>query len=683
MEKIIAKNEYILEILGLISNDNYVLEKNGVFVENIYISNATIILRNKLEIGAKYQIKSHADVYDIDLSALVDLPNFDDRYFYDGQLGAIVTEDLTTFRIFAPLAYLVNLILFSDDKEQVISMNHFDNGVHEIEIKENLHGKPYLYEIYQNGEVLRTLDPYCFATTLNKEKSVVVDLNKMKKNMNSEFLPPFHRNTEAIIYETSVRDITSDPNTEIEDKGTFSGLTEENKKYKNHPIGIDYLKYLGITHVQFLPVNAFKGVDETKVKEEYNWGYNPYLYMSLEGSLSKNPSSPLERIEEFQEVIAKLHKAGIRVNLDVVFNHVFDYKTSIYKKLIPNYYFRKRGALLSNGSFCGNDLDTSRRMVRKLIIDTLKFYVNFYDIDGFRFDLLGIIDLKTSWEIQNELKKIKPNLMLYGEGWDMPTFLDHDLKTINDNANRLPSFGFFNDSYRDILKGNNFNNYDRGYLLGNNYLKNAFKIAFKGYYQRLDVFTSPNQSINYIECHDNLTLFDKISFCLNTNDKELILDALKLCNAINILSFGVPFIHMGQEIGLTKYKEDNTYNMGDKFNRFDYEVLAKRFNYAKYVKELIEFRKEFACFRLDDYREIEKIVSYEDFDNYALKINYQLDEERVLSILINTSLKENVYYTFANGEARVIFNEAGKLRMDAHVESLILAPLTLIIVVNK
>ncbi|MCH5171781.1 MAG: type I pullulanase [Erysipelotrichales bacterium] len=682
MEKIVAKNEYTLEIIGYISNSSYVLEKNGKYVENICISNATIILRNKLEVGSRYQIKSDSEAYDVDLSQLVDLPSFDDKYFYDGELGAIVKNNVTTFRLFAPLAYLVNLVLYSDDKEKILSMNHLENGVHEIELEENLHESVYLYEIHQNGEVVRTQDPYSFATTINKEKSVVVDLERIKTEDTTQYLPSFTKNTEAIVYEASIRDLTSYPNSEIVDKGTFSGLLETNKKYKKCPIGIDYLKYLGITHVQFLPVNAFKGVDETRVKEEYNWGYNPYLYMALEGSLSKDPYSPLTRIYEFKNLVSELHKAGIRVNLDVVFNHVYEYKTSIFKKIVPNYYFRKRGALLSNGSFCGNDLDTSRKMVRKLIIDALKFFVNFYDVDGFRFDLLGIIDIKTSWEIQNELRKIKPNIMLYGEGWDMPTFLDYDLKTINSNANRLPSFAFFNDFYRDTLKGNNFNNYDRGYLVDNNYLKNAFKIAFKGYYNRLEAFNSPNQSINYIECHDNLTAYDKISYCLNTNDEEIILGVLKLCNAINILSFGIPFIHMGQEVGLTKFKEDNTYNMGDKYNQFDFEILSKRHSYAKYVRELIAFRKEYDCFKIDDYREIEKIVSYEEFDEHALKINYQLGDGKVLSILMNTSLKDNVYYTFEKGR-KVLFNEAGRLKTDAYVQSLILAPLNVIIVINE
>ena len=576
MEKIVAKNEYTLEIIGYISNSSYVLEKNGVYVENVYISNATIILRNKLEVGARYQIKSDSEAYDIDLSQLLDLPSFDDKYFYDGELGAIVKDNTTSFRLFAPLAYLVNLVIFSNNEEKILPMNHLENGIHEIEIKENLHETVYLYELHQNGEIVRAPDPYSYATTINKEKSVVVDLSLIKTEDTSKYLPPFTKNTDAIIYEASIRDLTSYPNSEIDAKGTYSGLLEPNKKYKKCPIGIDYLKYLGITHVQFLPVNAFKGVDETRISEEYNWGYNPYLYMALEGSLSKDPSSPLARIYEFKNLISELHKAGIRVNLDVVFNHVYEYKTSIFKKIVPNYYFRKRGALLSNGSFCGNDLDTSRKMVRKLIVDALKFFVNFYDVDGFRFDLLGIIDIKTSWEIQNELRKIKPNIMLYGEGWDMPTFLDHDLKTTNDNASRLPHFAFFNDFYRDTLKGNNFNNYDRGFLVDNNYLKNAFKIAFKGYYNRLEVFNSPNQSINYIECHDNLTAYDKISYCLNTNDEEIILGVLKLCNTINILSFGVPFIHMGQEVGLTKFKEDNTYNMGDKYNRFDFDILSKR-----------------------------------------------------------------------------------------------------------
>ncbi|MCH5180725.1 MAG: type I pullulanase [Erysipelotrichales bacterium] len=681
MGKFVAKNEYTLEVIGDISNSSFVLEKDNCFLENIYVGNSTIIIRNRLEVGAKYQVKSENEVFDVDLSPLVDLPNFDEKYYYDGELGSIVKDNRTIFRLFAPLAYLVNLIVFSNNEEKVIAMNHLENGIHEIEFEGNLHETIYLYEIHQNGKVIRSVDPYSYAVTLNKEKSVVVDLSLIKTEDTKQYLPPFTKNTEAIIYETSIRDLTIYPNSEIEAKGTYSGAIEKNKKYKKCPLGIDYLKYLGITHVQFLPVNAFIGVDETNIKEEYNWGYNPYLYMALEGSMSIDPSSPLTRIYEFKNLINELHKAGIRVNLDVVFNHVYEYKDSVFEKIIPHYYFRRREGVMSNGSFCGNDLDTSRKMVRKMILDALKFFVNFYDVDGFRFDLLGIIDIKTSWIIQNELRAIKPNIMLYGEGWDMPTFLDYDLKTITDHAHRLPSFGFFNDFYRNTLKGPN-NKYERGYLIDNNYLKNVFKVAYKGYYGKLYAFSSPNQSINYIECHDNMTAFDKISYCLSTSDEDTILGVLKLCNTINILSFGIPFIHMGQEVGLTKFKEDNTYNMGDKYNQFDFEILAKRFEYAKYIKDLIAFRKEFDCFKIDDYKEIERVVSYEEFDEHALKINYQLEDGKVLSILMNTSIKDSVYYNF-NKSHKVIFNEAGRIKKDSYVDSLILSPHNVIIVINE
>lgn len=682
MTSIIAKNTYLIEVLGEIPNTSFALYKNDEYLEDLFLGNTHLYLHNMLEVGNHYQLKHQEQSFDINLSELVDLPNFDDKYYYDEKLGAIVENDVTTFRIFAPLAYEAYVIVLENNNRYVEKMSHHSYGVYEITINSNLHGKSYLYQLHQNGEVVEVLDPYCYATSLNKRESVVVDLNKIIKHNTREFLPVFTNNTEAIIYETSVRDFTSFNKGEIVAKGTYKGFVEKNKKYQGHPIGLDYLKYLGITHVQLLPINAFKGVDETKIAQEYNWGYNPFLYLSLEGSMSLHPSDPLERIEEFQSLVSELHKSGIRVNLDVVFNHIYDYEHSVFEKVVPNYYFRRRDGKMSNGSYCGNDLDTSRKMVRKHILDTLEFFVDFYDIDGFRFDLMGIIDLDTTKEIARKLKAKKPDIMLYGEGWDMPTFLDYEKKSITEHANDLADFAFFNDFYRDTLKGGTFNKYERGYLIDNIYLKNAFEIAFKGYYRKLEVFNSAKQSINYLECHDNLTLFDKISYCIESNNEEEILPILKLCNAVLILSFGVPFIHMGQEVGLTKHKEDNTYNKGDNYNQFDYNVLAKRFDLVSFMRDLIMLRKSYSCFQEYDYRSIEKMISFEEFDAHALKINYQLANNKLMSIFINTSTKENVYYNFKKTQ-RVIFNEAGLVKSDWFVDSLILSPTNLVVVINK
>lgn len=575
----------------------------------------------KIELGNTYYISLRDfGTVPLDVSNAIDFKNFDTDYYYSGNdLGATYYNDHTEFKIWAPLASDVVLLLRKNNtfNFQSFVMKRGDYGVYELSLDGDYDGYFYRYKITNNGLTFVTTDPYAKGSSSNGKDSAVINFKKINIDLHNEMLPILKNNYNAIIYETSVRDFTIDPSTTIKNKGKFLGLVEENAKTKKgNPAGFDYLKFLGITHLQLLPIFDFKTVDEDKGFKDYNWGYDPQQYFVPEGSYSLNPNDPYSRIIELKQMVSKLHEAGIKVNMDVVFNHVYDYNNNVFEKVVPNYYFRKtRNGRISNDSFCGDDLDTKRPMVRKMICDSLAFFMNEYGIDGFRFDLLGLMDIECAKAAYKVIKSIKKDAMIYGEGWDMANSLKSEERTTFLNASKVKDIGFFNDSYREIIRGS-VDGSKIGYLSGNtNYLE-GFKFVFMGsvvdycFNKKMD---NVNQSINYVECHDNSTLYDVL--IKNFKDENTILRIIKLVNATILLSYGVSFIHAGQEIGLTKYGEDNTHNMGDKYNMFNYNVLDSRFCMAQYLKSIIEFKKSLSSSLLLTSEEISENTYFINLSN--------------------------------------------------------------------
>ena len=359
---------------------------------------------------------------------------FDDEYYYDGDdLGATYRKESTTFKVWAPLASKVSLFIRKNSNEPFASfkMQRKSAGVYEITLNGDYDGYFYRYQVTNSGLSFITTDPYGKASSANGKDSAVIDFSKTKIDLYNEDLPIYKHYTDTIIYELHVRDFTIDKTTNIVNKGKYLGLTEENRftAYGN-PAGLDYIKSLGITHVQLLPIYDYKTVDELNPDSSYNWGYDPQQYFCPEGSYSTNPNDPYARVIELKKMIQSFHKDKIKVNMDVVFNHVYNYEFSVFEKIVPNYYFRKnRNGTLCNGSGCGNDLATERKMVRKMIIDCLTFWVKEYGIDGYRFDLMGLIDIDTMKLVVKKVRELKEDAMIYGEGWDMGTNLASDKKT--------------------------------------------------------------------------------------------------------------------------------------------------------------------------------------------------------------------------------------------------------------
>lgn len=618
------------------------INRRGVFEEVRLVSDEAIPL------GYDYKISSSEEEYvDLDYDTYITSPEFESLYSYDGDdLGATYTKEETIFKLWSPLASVVFLKLEKGDNTFLLyEMKRKDNGVYQFIIKGDAFNKKYAYVVRINGKENQIRDPYEKSNSLNSEYSAVIDMDLIKSIGTVKCDEAFNNYNDAIIYELNIRDFTEE--TDSENAGTYLGLLDK----------IDYLKKLGITHVQLLPVLDFANVDDL-VKNTYNWGYDPISWFALEGSYSITPEDPMSKMVEFKTLVNELHKNGIRVILDVVYNHIFDYLTSDFQKNVPYYYFRKRKNRMSNASGCGNDIASERKMVNKIILDSIKFLLEVYDIDGFRFDLLGLIDIKTTNQIIELSKKIKDDVMLYGEGWHMDTALPDNMRSSMLNAHFMPGMAFFNDSFRDLIKGPTFNSAERGYISGNLYNKTAVEQVLLGSVLNMK-FESANQSINYVECHDNQTLYDKLSNIYD--NEEDILKVVKFANALTVLSLGVPFIHMGQEIGLSKFGLDNTYNTKG-VNNMDWKLVEERKEMVDFLAQVIKIRKEAHIFKLTKAEEILRTFDCFQLDNDILTIAIRNKEflgesEKAVVIINPTNEAKKVdfdeYFTLFLGVAGV------------------------------
>lgn len=526
----------------------------------------------------------------LDVSDAMTFPRFDEDYLYEGDdLGCTYAKTQTRFVLWAPLASKVSLCLRQDPEHpfEVIPMVRSPKGVYRATVKGDVEGYEYVYWVVNNEVGSECTDPYAKGSTLNSRCSVVVDFSKLQVDFKRECLPVLSSPSEAIIYETHVRDFTIDSHSDIVHKGKFLGLIERGRKTeKGHPAGFDHLLSLGITHLQLLPIYDYATVDEEHPDTKYNWGYDPAQYFVPEGSYASDLHDPLSRIKDLQELVKTCHENGIRVVMDVVYNHVYEQHYSLLERVVPNYYFRHRhNGTLTNCSGCGDDLATERPMVRKFVLDCCKWWQKTYGIDGFRFDLMGIIDGETLLRIEQEVKAVDPSFLLYGEGWNMGSEVPSGFLGTMGNYAKLPNFGFFNDFYREKAK-----NYASGNLTVTQEFKNAYLGSCTDFLGPKRFLTA-NQSLNYAECHDDATLFDFLAHRRSDLSKEEILKIVVNVNTTILLSFGIPFIHMGQEIGQDKKGEHNTYNKGDEYNKLRYDLLDERYEMVEDLKKAIVFRK--------------------------------------------------------------------------------------------
>ena len=585
---------------------------------------------------------------------------FDDIYYYEqSDLGSSYRRDRTKFKIWTPVARCMKLELI--DKQgniEIVNMEYDNQGVWYLRLRGDYEGYKYRYISYVNGQEHYLTDPYGRASSANAEHSYVIDTAKLYKMQAQR--PKFSGSpNDAVIYETHVRDFTVHNSINASNPGTYKSFSEKGlTTKKGNPAGIDYLSTLGVTHVQLLPVYDFGGVDELQKDKLYNWGYNPEQYNVPEGWFSTNPEDPYARLNELKEMIDNLHKENIRVVMDVVFNHVYDTKVFPFEKIIPGYGFRfDQQGIMTNASGCESDLATERKMIRKFVIDSVMYWAKEFKMDGFRFDLMGLIDIKTMNTLRQKLDRFRNDIIVYGEGWKMPTEIGYERSAHMYNRHLLFNIGHFNDKTREVIKGATFDISQKGYAMGNLAHLNDLKNIILGSALNKYLFRYSSQSINYVECHDNNTFFDKTVKALPLADVKEVKKRQRLASSIVILSQGVPFIHSGQEFYRTKNGVENSYKSPDDVNKLDWNLLDDNIDDVSYIKELLRIRKKYDLFRLVAPSKIREYVKVSVNEYGTITYTLEDDEDKIIVFFKNSKVNEQLelddkYAVIFDGEAR-------------------------------
>lgn len=556
--------------------------------------------------------------------------------FGGDDLGAVYSPECTKFRVWAPDARQVTLQLYAAGNDTPVTesciMEPGEGGTFSCAKEGDCAGLYYTYLVTgADGGQQEAVDPYARTTGVNGKRAMVVDL----KGTDPEgFGEDHYRNpasiTDAVIYEGSVRDLTIDASSGVVNRGKFLGLAEAGTKNSyGEATGLDYISGLGVTHVQFLPMFDFETVDEAHASErQYNWGYDPDNYNVPEGSYATDPFDGAVRIREMKEMIQAFHNRGIGVIMDVVYNHTFRASDSNLNKLAPGYYYRSdANGIFTNGSGCGNEIASERMMARRLIIDSLMYWMTEYHIDGFRFDLMGVLDTETMREAARTLRAVRPDVFLYGEPWNGgDSDLSVEKRAFKCNMQALPEIGAFNDGIRDAVKGDVFRMEEPGFVNGGSDCEDVLRSGIMGAARHLrdhdriyggEVWMKePGQSINYVSCHDNYTLWDKLALSCPGEDETMRKRMNRLAAAIILTSQGVPFLQAGEEflrsksIPGTGILAENSYNMADAVNSLKWDRIHEHDDMVAYYRGLMAFRRKHPALRLREARQVEECLRF-------------------------------------------------------------------------
>lgn len=584
-------------------------------------------MEEELELSKAYDISMEGyEGTTVSMNRIIGSSYFDDAFTYDGNdLGATYTKEKTGFKVWAPTASEVSLNLYEqgdgDNLIETVPMTMGDKGVWSCEKQGDLNGVYYTYSVKNGTKTSEAVDLYARTTGVNGNRGMVVDLKATDpEGFDSDTRPAFTNPTDAVIYELHIRDLSSDASSGISNAGKFLGLTETGTTNADGlATGIDHIKDLGVTHVQILPSYDYATVDETKLDTpQFNWGYDPKNYNVPEGSYSTDPYHGEVRINEMKQMVQALHRNGIRVNMDVVYNHTFNIEDSNFQKTVPDYYYRKVGDKYSNASGCGNETASDHAMVRKYIVDSVVYWATEYHIDGFRFDLMAVHDIDTMNAVRAALDEIDPSIMVYGEGWTggdcaIPT----SQQALKANMAKIDRVGAFSDDIRDGIKGSVFDAQDKGFISGKDGMEESIKFGIVAATPHPQVLTykndkgakswaaQPGQSINYISCHDNLTFWDKLAISNADDSEETRIRMNKLGSAIILTSQGVPFFQAGEELLRSKPSatveggfDENSYTSPDSTNSIKWADKADVMDTYEYYKGLIAFRKAHPALRM-------------------------------------------------------------------------------------
>lgn len=525
-------------------------------------------------------------------------------------------QGMTEFRLNAPTEATLRIYDNGSDTKaaKTVKMKKASNGEWVATVKGNLKGKFYTFDT-GNGEC-----PGLFAKAVcvNGDRAAIVDMTDTNpEGWANDVRPSLKSPCDLVIYELHHRDFSIDASSGLVNKGKFLALAE--------PKAIDYLKRLGVNAIHILPSFDFASVDETRLEQpQYNWGYDPKNYNVPEGSYATDPYEPTRRIKEFKTMVMALHKAGIRVILDVVYNHTFNIKNSNFQRISPDYYYRKTAdGRYSDGSGCGNETASEKPLMRTYMIESVKYWVNEYHIDGFRFDLMGVHDIETMNQIRHEVNNIDPSIYIYGEGWSAGSCAYPTEKlAMKANAQKLDGIGAFSDEMRDALRGPFSDDHKGGFLAGVSGQEESIKFGIVGAIQHPQVdmtkvnyskapwTNSPSQMVSYVSCHDDMCLTDRLRTSIpGINTDELIrLDLL--AQTVVFTSQGVPFMLCGEEMLRDKKGVANSFRSPDNINHLDWNNLKKYPEVFDYYSGLIALRKAHPAFRLGNAEAVRQHLEF-------------------------------------------------------------------------
>ena len=578
------------------------------------------------------------------------------------KLGAIYSKEKTTFTLFSPVADSVFVIFYDKGNDSTetgrLEMMRGEGELRSIfsaTAEGNLDGVYYTYEVHTADGTFSSHDPYARACGVNGHRSMVIDLSKTDPDgFADEVRPKLADPMSMVITEVSVVDVSAGVSAHSRYPGKFKAFTEDKT--------LSYFKDMGVTHLQLMPSYDFASIDESdSLKEQYNWGYDPYNYNVPEGSYSTDPFNGAVRVREYKEMVHSIHEAGLGVIMDVVYNHTFNVHDSCFYKTAGNYFYRMLDAAkYSDASACGNEIASEKPIVRKYIIDSLCYWASEYHIDGFRFDLMGVLDIETLNEARKALLKINPDIIMYGEGWTggestLPE-LERGMKI---NAPRTPGIGMFSDDIRDAVKGHVFYMDELGFVNGaadrGEELKQAVTCAKWA--------KSPMQSINYLSCHDNYTLWDRFIISNSHESEEMRIRMNKLAAAILFTAQGIPFFLHGEEFARTKISEadgapvENSYCSPLSVNAIDYDRAEQFSDLKAYYKGLIALRRAHKSFYLDTVDEIKKSVHFMD-DMPDGVVAYTIDNDTEKVFVAYNAGKNKITIKLADALWEVLADEA-------------------------
>ncbi|WP_077378914.1 type I pullulanase [Flavobacterium sp. A45] len=604
-------------------------------------------------------------------------------------LGVSYTVNQTTVKLWSPNVEETKINLYKEGNGgESIATKSLDydpkTGVWQVILDGNYHNTYYTLQVKNKGNWSKEMpDPYAKGVGVNGNRGLIFDSKLTNpSNWNTDKQPELKSVSDIILYEAQVRDFSIDPSSGIKNKGKFLGLTEKNTKNTfGETTGLAHLQELGITHLHLLPVFDYKSVDETSLdKNQYNWGYDPQNYNSIEGSYSTNPFDGLVRIQEYKQMVLALHEAKIRLIMDVVYNHTSS--TDIFDQLVPGYYYRSwPDGKRSDASACGNEFASDRIMARQYMLESLKYWVKEYHVDGFRFDLMGIHDIETMNTISAELKKIDPTIFLYGEGWTAGNSpLPIEKRALKNNAKKLNDISVFSDDIRDGVKGHWSNVTEKGFVSGNPNYKEVIQFGIiastnhpqikydsKRGYAQFPYADSPTKVIGYVSCHDNNTLYDKLKIANPKATEKELAQMDKLANTIILTSQSIPFLHMGVEMKRTKMGVENSYKSPDSINKIDWNWKHENAALVQYYENLIALRNNHPAFKMTSEKMIQEHLEFLTINDfllvgYTLKNNANGDKWKNIRVYFNGDEKEarqtieGTWKMICNGE---IINQNG------------------------